>query len=110
MHATEWAARISHTAPRACGPRQVHYLEGKPKGDSSGVALRLQPGPTPLSAGLLSYASFFSIPPGRKRHPIMNTCCYRGFQPLDAFAVRVHTHAMGRAVIMTRPDRKGNGE
>jgi hypothetical protein len=63
----------------------------------------LQRQPVPFSAGLLSYASWFEIPPGKKSHLVPNHCCYRGFQPLHTFAVRVHTHTLGRAVIMTRP-------
>lgn len=57
----------------------------------------------PYSAGMLSYASWFTIPPRAKSHPVVNACCYRGFQPLRSFAVRVHTHALGREVSMVRP-------
>ena len=63
----------------------------------------------PYSAGLLSYASWFTIPPRQKQHLVPNRCCYRGFQPLTTFAVRVHTHALGRAVVMTRPRAAGAG-
>ncbi|KAI8471286.1 MAG: PHM/PNGase F domain-containing protein [Monoraphidium minutum] len=86
---------------------QLHYLQPKPKGDTSGVSLSLQRDPVPFSAGLLSYASWFSIPPRKKEHLVVNACCYRGFQPLTTFAVRVHTHTMGRSVFMTR--KWGNG-
>jgi hypothetical protein len=81
---------------------QVHYLQPKPAGDTSGVALTLQPTPVPFAAGMLSYASWFTIPPGKKEHLVPNSCCYAGFQPLTTFAVRVHTHTLGRNVEMVR--------
>ena len=31
-----------------------------------------------------------------------NTCCYVGARPLEAFAFRVHTHALGREVYLER--------
>ncbi|KAF8067346.1 pam-b [Scenedesmus sp. PABB004] len=90
---------------------QVHYLAERPAGDRSGVKLILQDTPVPFSAGLLSYASWFSIPPRKPHFLVQNSCCYRGFQPLTSFAVRVHTHTMGRAVFMTRlpPTKDGHG-
>jgi hypothetical protein len=58
---------------------------------------------------MLSYASYFNIPPRKKQHYVLNHCCYRGFQPLTSFAVRVHTHTMGKRVFMNRapPGRVG---
>ncbi|WIA13049.1 hypothetical protein OEZ86_006342 [Tetradesmus obliquus] len=90
---------------------QVHYLNEKPANEKAGVRLTLQDNPVPFSAGLLSYASWFSIPPRKQHFLVQNSCCYRGFQPLTSFAVRVHTHTMGRAVFMTRmpTDPKGKG-
>ncbi|GBF95833.1 peptidyl-glycine alpha-amidating monooxygenase A precursor [Raphidocelis subcapitata] len=88
---------------------QVHYLQPKPKADNSGVSLTLQSQPVPYSAGMLSFASWFTIPPRAASHPVVNSCCYRGFQPLKSFAVRVHTHSLGRAVTMVRPRGVGNG-
>jgi peptidylamidoglycolate lyase len=64
----------------------------------------------PFSAGLLSYASWFSIPPRKQHFLVQNSCCYRGFQPLTTFAVRVHTHTMGRAVFMTKMPTDPKGE
>lgn len=69
----------------------------------------LQDTPVPFSAGLLSYASYFTIPPGKKSYLVQNNCCYRGFQPLTTFAVRVHTHTMGKQVFMTRPSAVQSG-
>jgi hypothetical protein len=64
----------------------------------------------PFSAGLMSYASWFSIPPRKEHFLVQNSCCYRGFQPLTTFAVRVHTHTMGRAVFMTKMPTDPKGE
>ncbi|KAF6260690.1 PHM/PNGase F domain-containing protein [Scenedesmus sp. NREL 46B-D3] len=90
---------------------QVHYLNEKPANEKAGVRLTLQDSPVPFSAGLLSYASWFSIPPRKQHFLVQNNCCYRGFQPLTSFAVRVHTHTMGRSVFMTRAPTgpKGTG-
>eukprot|EP00879_Flechtneria_rotunda_P023043 GHRR01024358.1.p1 GENE.GHRR01024358.1~~GHRR01024358.1.p1 ORF type:complete len:243 (+),score=35.59 GHRR01024358.1:180-908(+) len=89
---------------------QVHYLDPKPAADKSGVRLKLQDTPVPFSGGLLSYASWFSIPPGKPHFLVQDPCCYRGFQPLTTFAVRVHTHALGQRVSMTRAPASGSGE
>jgi peptidylamidoglycolate lyase len=69
----------------------------------------VQDTPVPYSAGMLSYASYFSIPPRKPQHFVLNHCCYRGFQPLTSFAVRVHTHTLGKKVFMNRAPatRKG---
>eukprot|EP00198_Chlamydomonas_reinhardtii_P008225 XP_001697562.1 peptidylglycine alpha-amidating monooxygenase [Chlamydomonas reinhardtii] len=81
---------------------QVHYLKVRPPDDHSGVTLLLKPHAVPYAAGLVSFASWFTIPPGKKSHPIVNTCCYKGYEALTMFAVRVHTHGLGRRVFMTR--------
>ncbi|GFR52234.1 hypothetical protein Agub_g14767 [Astrephomene gubernaculifera] len=86
---------------------QVHYLALRPPGDHSGVTLLLKPHAVPYAAGLMSYASWFQIPPGKPSHLIQNSCCFKSHQPLTMFAVRVHTHTMGRQVYMTR--RAWNG-
>jgi hypothetical protein len=59
---------------------------------------------------MLSYASWFTIPPGKRSHLVQNNCCYRGWLPLTTFAMRVHTHTLGRSVTMTRVARNGTGE
>jgi len=69
----------------------------------------VQDTPVPYSAGMLSYASYFRIPPHKKQHYVLNNCCYRGFQPLTSFAVRVHTHTMGRHVFMNRAPHTHKG-
>jgi hypothetical protein len=56
---------------------QVHYLKVRPPDDHSGVTLLLKPHAVPYAAGLVSFASWFTIPPGKKSHPIVNTCCYK---------------------------------
>ncbi|KAG2498330.1 hypothetical protein HYH03_003590 [Edaphochlamys debaryana] len=81
---------------------QVHYLAIRPDSDRSGVTLLLKPHAVPYAAGLVSFASWFSIPPGKKSHQIKNSCCFKSHQPLTMFAVRVHTHTLGRRVYMTR--------
>ena len=82
---------------------QVHFLaKDRPPGDASGVTLILRPHPVPFSAGLLSFASGFVIPPKTKSTLVENECCYNGHQPLTTFAMRVHTHSLGRSVFMTR--------
>ncbi len=75
---------------------QVHFLKSRPEGDKSGVQLSLTPSPVPFSAGMIAYAATFEIPPGKLDHPVENGCCYEGFETLQAFSFRVHTHAMGR--------------
>jgi hypothetical protein len=59
---------------------------------------------------MFSYASYFTIPPRKKQHFVLNHCCYRGFQPLTSFAVRVHTHTMGKRVFMNRAPATHTGE
>lgn len=81
---------------------QVHYLTARPANDSSGVRIRFSTHATPMSAGVIAFASLFTIPPGRDEYDVVNHCCYRGYEPINTFAFRVHTHWMGRAVYMER--------
>ncbi|GIL97341.1 hypothetical protein Vretimale_2809 [Volvox reticuliferus] len=81
---------------------QVHYLAVRPPDDHSGVTLVLKPHSVPYAAGMLTYASWFEVPPGKESHLVENTCCFKSYQPLTMFAVRVHTHTLGRQVYMTR--------
>lgn len=74
----------------------MHYLPLRPEDDSSGVRMTLTESPTPLSAGMVSFASAFEIPPGRPSTLVPNECCYSGFEPLHGFGFRVHAHWMGR--------------
>lgn len=89
---------------------QVHYLAKRPPEDHTGVTLVLKPHAVPYAAGVVSYASWFSIPPGQKSHKIRNSCCFKSYQPLNMFAVRVHTHALGRRVYMEREKWDKSGE
>jgi hypothetical protein len=75
---------------------QVHYTHKRPEGDKSGVRLKLTSAHVPFSAGMMMYASYFELPPGKPSHPVNNKCCYSGFEPAHGFAYRVHTHALGR--------------
>lgn len=98
-------AKVSIQTPNCCALlsctsscclfAQVHYLSGRPKDDTSGVRLALTADHMPFSAGMLMYASAFSIPPGRQSTLVPNRCCLRGFEPAHGFAFRVHTHALG---------------
>ncbi|KAA6418001.1 MAG: peptidylglycine alpha-amidating monooxygenase [Trebouxia sp. A1-2] len=88
---------------------QVHYLQERPAGDQSGIRLRMTSKSTPFSAGMINYASYFTIPPGKPKHPIENQCCYSGFEILKGFAFRVHTHALGRSVNLERIEQQ-NGK
>lgn len=45
---------------------QVHYLNGRPADDTAGILLRLDPTPVQLLAGVLVFASLFSLEPGLK--------------------------------------------
>ncbi|KAK9800913.1 hypothetical protein WJX73_010392 [Symbiochloris irregularis] len=83
---------------------QVHYLNGRPAGDTSGVRLSMTSEHMPFAAGMLMYASAFSIPPGRPSTEVPNHCCISGFEPAHGFAFRVHTHALGRSVWLDKLD------
>lgn len=88
---------------------QVHYLNLRPPNDTSGVALRLSERPARYSAGLVAYASSFTIPPGKPAHLVENECCYTGFEPARGFAFRVHAHALGRQIYLDRLAADGSG-
>ncbi|KAF5838300.1 PHM/PNGase F domain-containing protein [Dunaliella salina] len=88
---------------------QVHYLNPRPPGDRSGVTLKTSTAPSDKAGGILSFATWFSIPPRKASHLIENKFCYQGHQPLTTFAARIHTHALGRSVSLHRQawDHKG---
>ena len=75
---------------------QVHYSSVRPPADRSGVRLKLTDAALPFSAGMMMFASYFTIPPGLPSHHVPTRCCYSGFEPTHGFAYRVHTHALGR--------------
>lgn len=75
---------------------QIHYMGKRPDKDESGVRLSLTRQPQPLAAGMVHFASWFSIPARQPSHHIDNRCCYNGFEPAEGFAFRVHTHMLGR--------------
>jgi len=77
----------------------VHYQIVRPEGDHTGVRLKLTRAPQPMSAGMMTYAVGFVVPPRKESHLVPNACCYSGFQPLTGFAFRVHAHALGRCVV-----------
>lgn len=79
---------------------QVHYLKLRPAGDASGVRLHFSSKPQPFGAGLIAYASGFTVPSKTESYLVPNDCCYSGLEPLHAFAVRVHTHSLGKSVSL----------
>lgn len=82
--------------------QQMHYLDGRPANDTSGLTLRLTDAPVPFSTGMAAFAANFAIPPGKASTLVPNACCYSGWEPLRAFATRVHTHALGRCGARAR--------
>ncbi|KAK2080406.1 hypothetical protein QBZ16_000259 [Prototheca wickerhamii] len=80
---------------------QIHYLQPRPIDDApAGLRLGMRRGAQPLAAGVWSFASRFSIPPGKPSYLVQNECCYAAAEPAVATAARVHTHAMGRRVSL----------
>eukprot|EP00884_Botryococcus_braunii_P000484 jgi/Botrbrau1/10436/Bobra.0133s0043.1 len=89
---------------------QVHYTHKRPEGDRSGVRLKLTDAHLPFAAGMMMYAKYFELPPGKPSHIVPNKCCYHGFEPAHGFAFRVHTHALGRSVYLDRLAEGGGME
>ncbi|KAK9814322.1 hypothetical protein WJX72_004044 [[Myrmecia] bisecta] len=81
---------------------QVHYLEARPPNDQSGIRLILSPEQVPYAAGMINYASTFTLPPKQQSTLVPNQCCYNGFETLHGFAFRVHTHVLGRSVFLDK--------
>lgn len=78
------------------GALQVHFLIVRPEGDHTGVRLELTQEPQPNSAGMFMYASGFTVPPKDPAYHVPASCCYAGWEPVKAFAFRVHAHSLGR--------------
>ena len=74
----------------------MHYQIVRPEGDATGMRLELTPEPQQYSAGMFMYASGFVVPPKLPEYHVPATCCYSGWEPVHAFAFRVHAHALGR--------------
>ena len=83
---------------------EVHYLVPQPPDapGESGLVAHLRPGVPDRPMSVIAYAQGFTLPPRRERVDVHNTCCYVGARPLEAFAFRVHTHALGREVYLER--------
>ena len=79
---------------------QIHFLDIRPRGDTSGLRLTLSSETLDRSMSLQAFARGFMIPPGLPAHPVKNECCYNGAFPMTTFASRVHTHDMGRRVSL----------
>eukprot|EP00191_Tetraselmis_sp_GSL018_P006201 CAMPEP_0177598376 /NCGR_PEP_ID=MMETSP0419_2-20121207/12308_1 /TAXON_ID=582737 /ORGANISM="Tetraselmis sp., Strain GSL018" /LENGTH=705 /DNA_ID=CAMNT_0019090801 /DNA_START=187 /DNA_END=2305 /DNA_ORIENTATION=+ len=87
---------------------EVHYL--RPLGEpdtASGLTLHLSRLGKPHAAGLMSFAADFTIPPRSPSFPVSIDCCVDSMLPVHAFAMRVHTHSLGRAVTLQRGAGEG---
>ncbi|KAK3277802.1 hypothetical protein CYMTET_14215 [Cymbomonas tetramitiformis] len=84
---------------------QVHYRVVPPREDSSGVRLHISTRGSDLKhyAGLFSFFSSFTIPPGEPAYEVQNECCNGASHALQGFAFRVHAHALGTSVWMESP-------
>jgi hypothetical protein len=68
---------------------QVHYNVVVEEPDRSGLVLHVSKGEGIRHfAGLWTFVANFEIPPHTPRHEVDIECCYRGTQPLHAFAFR----------------------
>jgi hypothetical protein len=68
---------------------QVHYNVIVEQPDNSGLVLHLSKGEgIQHFAGLWTFVAGFEIPARTPRHEVNIECCYRGTQPLHAFAFR----------------------
>ena len=56
---------------------QVHYLQPKPPDDQSGVTLKFSADPPALAAGIMSFATWFTIPARLPSYAVQNTFCYQ---------------------------------
>ena len=85
---------------------EVHYLEkfaGAAGADAtSGVTVHLKPGVPTRFMSVLAYAQGFSLPPRERRTEVKTVCSYVDSAPLDAYAFRVHTHALGTEVFLEK--------
>ena len=85
---------------------EVHYLEkfaGAADADAtSGVTVHLKPGVPTRFMSVLAYAQGFSLPPRERRTEVKTVCSYVDSAPLDAYAFRVHTHALGTEVFLEK--------
>lgn len=89
---------------------EVHYLKAKGAsggGDSSGVVMHLTHDRQPFEAGILMFATGFTIPARNPNYHVAMDCCYDGPEALTAVAFRVHTHARGRLVWLDEVSRGG---
>jgi peptidylamidoglycolate lyase len=78
---------------------EIHYLQIVTVADTtSGIRLRLSRAPQEHAGGLASMAARFTIPPGQPAHVVPLKCCVNSMLPVRAFAMRAHTHALGRSV------------
>eukprot|EP00873_Tetraselmis_striata_P004906 jgi/Tetstr1/425170/TSEL_015631.t1 len=88
---------------------EIHYLEVVDHPDiTSGVRLRLSRRAQERAGGLASLAAGFYIPPGRPAHHVGMWCCVNSMMPVRGFAMRAHTHSLGRSVKLNHAVRNGS--
>ncbi|KAF6253795.1 hypothetical protein COO60DRAFT_389579 [Scenedesmus sp. NREL 46B-D3] len=82
---------------------KVHYKAGaRPAGDTTGVRLNFDNRGMPFSVGMLSYSNAAEVRPKAGHFTVWTGCCYKGFQPLTTFGVRVHTDYLGQMVFIKK--------
>ena len=80
----------------------MHYLEGRPPKDTSGVTLTLAPRVQADSVSIVLFSTGFTIPPDTAHYDVPIGCCVDGFEALWPVAFRVHAHALGRNITLRR--------
>jgi hypothetical protein len=56
----------------------------------------------PFSVGMLSYSNAAEVRPKAGHFTVWTGCCYKGFQPLTTFGVRVETDYLGQLVFIKK--------
>jgi hypothetical protein len=56
----------------------------------------------PFSVGMLSYSNAAEVRPKAGHFTVWTGCCYKGFQPLTTFGVRVDTDYLGQMVFVKK--------
>jgi hypothetical protein len=56
----------------------------------------------PFSVGMLSYSNAAEVRPKAGHFTVWTGCCYKGFQPLTTFGVRVDTDYLGQMVFIKK--------
>ncbi|WIA20351.1 hypothetical protein OEZ85_006182 [Tetradesmus obliquus] len=82
---------------------KVHYSAGvRPRPDNTGVRLNFDNRGMPFSAGMLSYSNAAEVRPKAGHFTVWTGCCYKGFQPLTTYGVRVGRSSLGSLVYLKK--------